>query len=129
MSGRKQISVSGRPELAHSADAVQAGGRLFVAGVLPVDGAGELVGGEDTVAQAEFVFGELDRILAAAGCAFADVVKVSVYLTDVDDRPRINPIRQRVFGLARPASSLVEVSGLAITGARIEVDALAVVPS
>ncbi len=129
MSGRRQISVSGRPELAHSADAVQAGGCLFVAGVLPVDAAGELVGGEDTVAQAEFVFGELGRILAAAGCAFADVVKVCVFLTDVDDRPRINPIRQRVFGPARPASTLVEVSGLAIPGARIEVDAVAVVPS
>ena len=129
MSGCRQISVSGRPELAHSADAVEAGDCLFVAGVLPVDAAGELVGGEDTAAQAEFVFSELGRILAAAGCAFADVVKVSVFLTDVDDRPRINPVRQRVFGQARPASTLVEVSGLAVPGARIEVDAIAVIPS
>lgn len=129
MSRRRQISVAGRPELAHSADAVQAGGHLFVAGVLPVDAVGELVGGQDTVEQAEFAFGELGRILAAAGCAFADVVKVSVFLTDVDDRPQINPIRQRVFGPARPASTLVEVSGLAVPGARIEVDAVAVIPS
>ena len=130
MSGRRQIRVSGRPELAHSADAVQAGGCLFVAGVLPVDGAGELVGGEDTVAQAEFVFGELGRILAAAGCAFADVVKVSVFLTDVE-RPAATSTR---YGSAcsvpaRPASTLVEVSGLAVPGARIEVDAVAVIPS
>jgi len=127
VSGREDIRVPGRPELAHSADAVRAGGRLFVAGILPVDGAGHLVGGEDAVAQAEFVFDELGRILEAASCSFAGVVKVSVFLTDVDDRPKINPIRQRMFGSARPASTLVEVSALAVPGAKIEVDAIALV--
>jgi enamine deaminase RidA (YjgF/YER057c/UK114 family) len=56
------------------------------------------------------------------------VAKVSVFLTDVGDRAAINPVRQRVFGAARPASTLVEVSALAVPGARIEVDAIAVVP-
>lgn len=122
---REEIRVRGRPELSHSTDAVRAGELVFVAGILPVDVAGDLVG-EDVVAQARFVFGELGRILEAAGCSFADVVRVTVFLTDVDDRPGINPIRQEVFGSARPASTLVEVSGLAVPGARIEVDAVAV---
>jgi len=55
--------------------------------------------------------------------------QVSVYLTDVDDRPLVNPVRQRVFGVTRPASTLVEVSALAIPGARIEVDCVALVPA
>jgi enamine deaminase RidA (YjgF/YER057c/UK114 family) len=126
VSGRDEIRVAGRPELSHSADAVRSGGLVFSAGILPVDADGELVGGEDAVAQAQFVFDELGRILAAAGCSFADVVKVSLYLRDVADRPSINPIRQRAFGAARPASTLVEVSALAVPGARIEVDAIAV---
>jgi enamine deaminase RidA (YjgF/YER057c/UK114 family) len=121
--------VPQRPVLSHSADAVLAAGLVFVAGILPVDADGALVGGDDVVAQAEHVFGELGAILAAAGCTMADVAKVTVFLTDVTDRPLVNPVRQRVFGDTRPASTLVEVSGLAVPGARIEVDAIAVAPS
>ena len=129
MSARDEVRVPGRPELSHSADAVRAGGYVFVAGILPVDESGEVVGDDDTAAQARFVLGELERILDAAGCSPADVVKVTVFLTDVDDRPLVNPVRQEVFGSTRPASTLVEVSGLAVPRAKIEVDAIAVVPT
>jgi enamine deaminase RidA (YjgF/YER057c/UK114 family) len=125
VSAREDVRVPGRPELSHSADAVRAGGYVFVAGILPVDASGALVGGDDVVSQARFVFGELGRILAAASCSPGDVLKVTVFLTDVDDRPRINPVRRELFGAARPASTLVEVSGLAVPGAKIEVDAIA----
>ena len=54
--------------------------------------------------------------LEAAGCGFDDVVKVVHYLLDVDDRPKINPVRMEFFGEARPASTLVEVSALAVAG-------------
>jgi enamine deaminase RidA (YjgF/YER057c/UK114 family) len=77
------------------------------------------------VAQARAVFENMRRVLAAAGAQPADVVKVTVFLTDVDDRPRINPVRQEFFGETRPASTLVEVSRLAIPGAKIEVEAVA----
>jgi enamine deaminase RidA (YjgF/YER057c/UK114 family) len=122
---RTEIHVPSRPVLSHSADAVGAGDLLFVAGILPVDQAGDLVGGADVAAQAEFVLGELGRILDAAGCTPADVVKVTVFLTEIADRPLVNPARQRFFGDARPASTLVEVSGLAVPGALIEIDAVA----
>ncbi len=56
-------------------------------------------------------------------------MKVTVFLTDIDDRPLVNPVRQEVFGETRPASTLVEVSALVIPGARIEVDAVALIPS
>lgn len=125
---REEMRVPGRPELSHSADAVRAGEALFVAGILPVDAEGRLVGGDDVVEQARFTFAELSRILGAAGATYADVVKVTVFLTDVDDRPKVNPVRQDVFGSARPASTLVEVTGLAVPGALIEVDAVAALP-
>jgi enamine deaminase RidA (YjgF/YER057c/UK114 family) len=56
------------------------------------------------------------------------VVKVTVFLTNIDDRPAINPVRQEFFGEARPASTLVEVSRLAVPGAMLEVEAVAVLP-
>lgn len=127
---REEIRAAGQAEpISHYTDAVRAEGPLlFVSGVVPVDGAGRLVGGDDVVAQARQVFSNLGAVLAAGGATFADVVKVTVFLTDVDDRARINVVRQEAFGEARPASTLVEIAGLAIPGARIEVDAVAVVP-
>jgi 2-iminobutanoate/2-iminopropanoate deaminase len=126
MSERKEIRVPALSEpMSHYTDAVRAGDLVFVSGVVPVDGNGKLVGGDDVVAQARQVFENMGAVLAAAGCSFADVVKVTVFLVDVDDRARINPVRREVFGDARPASTLVEISRLAVPGARIEVEAVA----
>jgi 2-iminobutanoate/2-iminopropanoate deaminase len=72
------------------------------------------------------VFANIGKVLAAAGARFADIVKVTVYLLNVDDRARINPVRQDVFGRARPASTLIEVRRLAIPGALLEIDAVAI---
>jgi reactive intermediate/imine deaminase len=127
---REELRVRSLAEpLSHYTDAVRAGDLLFVSGLLGVDGEGRLVGGDDVVAQARQVFENLRAVLDAAGCAFGDVVKVTVFLTDVDDRPLINPVRQEVFGSARPASTLVEVSRLALPGAKIEIEAVATVPA
>ena len=129
MTRREEIRAAGQPEpLSHYTDAVRADGPLlFVSGVVPVDEAGRLVGGDDIVAQARQVFANMGAVLAAGGATFADVIKVTVFLTDVDDRARINAVRQEVFGEARPASTLVQISALAIAGAKIEVEAIAVV--
>jgi reactive intermediate/imine deaminase len=126
VSRREEIRVPGLADpISHYTDAVRAGDLLFVSGFVPVDGDGQLVGGDDVVAQARQVFANLAAVLAAAGATFADVVKVTVYLTDIEDRARINPVRQEVFRDTRPASTLVEVSALATPGARIEIDAVA----
>jgi reactive intermediate/imine deaminase len=126
---RDEIDVPGQAApISHYAHAVRADGpMLFVSGVVPVDEQGRLVGGDDIVEQARAVFRNLGAVLAAGGATFADVVKVSVFLTNLDDRPLINPVRQEAFGAARPASTLVEVSRLAVPGAKIEVEAVAVV--
>ena len=127
LSARNEYRVAGLPEpISHYTDAVQAGGLLFVSGCVPVDENGQLVGSEDVVAQARQVFANIGKVLASAGARFADIVKVTVYLLNVDDRARINPVRQDVFGRVRPASTLIEVSRLAVPGALLEVDAVAI---
>jgi 2-iminobutanoate/2-iminopropanoate deaminase len=126
MSRREEIRVPGLAEpISHFTDAVRAGDLLFISGVVPVDGDGNLVRADDVVEQTRQVFANLAAVLAAAGATFADVVKVNVYLTDIADRPRINPVRQEIFGEVRPASTLVEVSALAVPGAKIEIEAVA----
>ena len=128
MGVREEIRVPGQPEpISHYTDAVRAGDLLFVSGCVPVDSEGKLVGDGDVVAQTRQALENVGRVLEAAGVTFADVAKVTVYLTDVDDRPRINPVRREFFGETRPASTLVEVSGLAIPGAKVEIEAVAVV--
>jgi len=126
MTDREEVRVPelGEP-ISHYTDAVRVGDLLFVSGCVPTDGQGNVVGGDDVAAQARKVFDNIGVILGAAGATFADVAKVTVYLTDVDDRAAINPVRQEVFGDARPASTLVEVSRLAIPGIKIEVEAIA----
>jgi 2-iminobutanoate/2-iminopropanoate deaminase len=129
MSERQEYRVAGQAEpISHYTDAVRAGRLLFVSGCVPVDRQGELVGGDDVVAQARQVFRNVGEVLEAAGASFGDVVKVTLFLTDIDDRPLINPVRKEVFGEIRPASTLVEVSRLAVPGARLEVEAVALLP-
>ena len=122
---RRELDVEGLPEpISHYADAVLAGGTLYISGIVPVDRDGAVVGG-DVAAQARQVFDLMGRVLAAAGATPGDVAKVTVYLLDIDDRPRINPVREAFFGDARPASTLVEVSRLAVPGALLEIEAIA----
>ena len=128
MSRREEFRVAKLAEpISHYTDAVRAGDLLFVSGCVPVDRDGRLVGG-DVVAQARQVFANVGAVLEAGGATFADVVKVTLYLIDIDDRALINPVREEVFGAVRPASTLVEVSALAIPGARLEVEAVALIP-
>ena len=126
---RDEIRV---PELAepisHFTDAVRAGGFLHVSGIVAVDGEGRLVAGDDVVSQTRQVLENMRAVLAAGGCGFDDVVKVRIYLTDIDDRPLINPLREEVFGDTRPASTLVEVARLAVDGAKVEIECVALVP-
>jgi reactive intermediate/imine deaminase len=129
MADREEIRVPelGTP-LSHYTDAVRVGDLLFVSGCVPTDAEGNVVGGEDVAAQARKTFENIGLILERAGATFADVAKVTVFLTDVDDRPKINPVRQEVFGDAKPASTLIEVSRLAIPGIKIEIEAVARIP-
>jgi 2-iminobutanoate/2-iminopropanoate deaminase len=122
---RKELRVEGLAEpISHYTDAVKYGDLLFVSGVAPLDQHSRLVGEKDVVAQARQVFLNMKKVLDAAGTSFEKVLKVTVYLTDVADRTKINPIRMEFFGSARPASTLIGVNALAIPGMKVEVEAV-----
>jgi 2-iminobutanoate/2-iminopropanoate deaminase len=123
---REEYRVKGLSEpISHYTDAVRFGDLLFISGVAPLDEAGKLVGGDDAAAQTRQIFRNMEKILAAAGAGFADVLRVTVYLTEIADRARINPVRQEYFGATRPASTLIGVAALAVPGMKVEIEAIA----
>ena len=123
---RREIRLRDAAEpISHYTDAVLAGGTLYVSGIVPVDAAGQVRRRRRRRRPGAAVFAIMGRVLAAAGMGPNDVARVTLYLLDVDDRPRINPVREAFFGATRPASTLVEVSRLAVPGALLEVEAIA----
>ncbi len=111
------------PPISHYCDAVRWGDLLFVSGLAPVDKSGKVVS-DDVAAQTRQIFENMKLVLDAAGAGFGDVLKVTVYLTDVEDRKKINPVRQQYFGAARPASTLIGIKELAIPGMKVEIEAV-----
>ena len=107
---------------------VIANGVLYSAGQIALDPAtGQMVEAE-IVAQTERVMDNLQSILEAAGAAWGDVVKTTVYLHDLADFPTVNEIYGKRIGEARPARSTVQVAGLP-RGALVEIDLIALLPT
>jgi reactive intermediate/imine deaminase len=126
---RQELSVPGlAPPISHYTDAVRFGDLLFVSGLTAHDEHGALVGGDDAAAQARQILVNLGRVLSVAGAGFADILKVTVFLTDIRDREAINPVRQEFFGASKPASTLVQISALAMQGMKVEIEAVVGLP-
>ena len=124
MAQRKEFRIEGlSAPISHYCDAVRFGDVLYISGIPPTDAAGRVVS-DDVAVQARQVFLNMKLVLDAAGASFADILKVTVYLLDVNDRGKINPVRQEFFGAARPASTLLGVNDLAIPGMKIEIEAV-----
>jgi enamine deaminase RidA (YjgF/YER057c/UK114 family) len=108
---------------------VSAGRMVFIAGQTALDRDGNVVGKNDFAAQAEQVFENLAIALRACGCTPADLVKLTVFLTDMDHLGRYREARNRFFASvappAAPAVTLVEVSKLYGPEFMIEIEAIA----
>ena len=99
---------------------------LFLSGQIGLDPqTGELVPG-GIEAQTERVLRNLEAVLRAGGGSLDQVVKTTIYLTDMDEFPRVNRVYGKFFGDSLPARATVGVSSLP-KGALVEVEALAVV--
>lgn len=106
--------------------AVKAGGWLFCSGQIPLEPkTGQLVAG-GIVEQTEQVLQNLGAVLAAAGAGFGQVVKTTIYLTDLADFAAVNEVYGRYFTTAPPARATVEVKGLP-RGAAVEIEVVAFV--
>jgi 2-iminobutanoate/2-iminopropanoate deaminase len=104
--------------------AIKAGGMLFLSGQIPLDAkSGEMVAGDIQV-QTRQVLTNLKAVLTAAGGTLERVVKTTVFLTSMDDFPKMNEVYGEFFSTAPPARSTVEVRRLP-RGAAVEIEAIA----
>jgi enamine deaminase RidA (YjgF/YER057c/UK114 family) len=111
--------------VSHYCHAIRAGDRVWVSGTVGVRPDGTIP--EDTAEQFQVAIDTVDRCLKAVGAEARHVVKVTVLLTDINDRAAISPIRQAYFGEHRPASTLFEVSALVSPEMKVEIEVEAVV--
>lgn len=104
-----------------------AGPLLWISGQVALDKNGKLVGKGDLRAQAVQVLENIQAILADSGAAMADIIKVTVYVTDIRAFNDIADIREKFFPEDGPSSVICEVSALAWPEFMIEIEAVAVV--
>jgi len=105
------------------------GNTIYVAGQLPYDKDGNLVGRGDIKAQTRRIFENIRKIVEAGGGKMDDIVKITVFVTDVRYREPYGEVRSEFFGPNPPASTLVQISNLAIPDALIEIEAIAALES
>jgi reactive intermediate/imine deaminase len=99
---------------------------VFLAGQVPLSPDGKLVGEGDFVAQCRQVFENLQAVLHDAGATFDSVVKVTVYLPDITNLQAYREVKSEFVTGRQPASTAIEVKGLAFPGLMVEVEAIAV---
>ena len=104
--------------------AVKAGRFVFCSGQIPLDPVTGELRGADIREQTEQVMENIAQVLGAAGLAFDDVVKSTIFLTDLADFAAVNEVYGRRFPENPPARSTVEVKGLP-RGARVEIEVIA----
>ena len=122
----KRILLDDLPApVSHYCHVVRANDRIWISGMVGIRNDGSVPEGVEE--QFQIAMDCLDSALRAAGGKPEQIVKVQVFLTDVNDRTKINPIRESYFGTHRPASTLVEVSGLILPELKVEIEAEAVV--
>lgn len=104
--------------------AVLAGSELFCSGQIALDPQSGELAGSDAASQAEQALRNLGAVLEAGGMSYADVVKTTIFLIDMNDFAAVNEVYAKYFDAAKPARSTIAVAGLP-KGARVEIEALA----
>lgn len=99
---------------------------IFVSGQAALSPQGEVIGVGDFQLQAEAAFDNLRAVLEAGGASLDDVVKVTLFVTDMTHFPQVIALRKRFFRPPYPADSIVEVSALALPDLMFEIEAIAV---
>jgi 2-iminobutanoate/2-iminopropanoate deaminase len=102
---------------------------IYLSGQVALDADGNLVAPNDLRGQTEQVFENLNAILEANGATFDDVVKITTFVTTLDDLDGMREVRARYLPKEPPASTAVKISALVLPHAVIEVEAVAVIAS
>jgi len=101
-----------------------AGNTLYVAGQQGPDSQGKLTG-TDVAQQTANAIAAIEKVVKKAGFQMADITSVTVYVTDLNDVPKMNDVYKKLMPDPKPARATVQVAGL-IGGAKIEISAIAV---
>jgi len=127
---KKEIIVSEKlsKPLGIYSEAVMAEGKrmLFISGMTARDKEGNIVGKGDMKAQTRQVMENIKAVLEKVGATFDQIVKVSVFITDMSRFKEIHEVRAQYFKKDYPASTMVQVSGLVSPELLIEIEAIAV---
>ena len=103
--------------------AVRVGDHVHVAGTTAVDSSGALVGPGDAYAQTAFILRKIEGALREAGASLEDVVRTRIFVTDIGRFEEIGRAHGEVFGVIRPASTMVEVRALVDPAMLVEIEA------
>jgi reactive intermediate/imine deaminase len=101
------------------------GGLIFLSGHASLDAHGAIVGAGDFDAQADQTMRNIEATLAAAGSGIDKIFKVTIYVTDMANFPKVMELRARWFKPPWPADTIVEVKALALPDLMIEIEAIA----
>lgn len=99
---------------------------IFTTGQIALDKDGHVYSPDDAAKQAEFIFENLSQILREAGSSLDDVVKATIFVTDMRDFKVISQIRNKYFKNSEPVSTLVEVNKLVKEGCKVEIEVIAI---
>lgn len=99
---------------------------IFTTGQIALDKDGNVVSPKDVGKQTEFIFKSLQKILAEVGSSLDDVVKATIFVTDMNDFKEISKVRNKYFKNSEPVSTLVEVKKLVKDGCKVEIEVIAV---
>jgi 2-iminobutanoate/2-iminopropanoate deaminase len=122
---QRHLLAGQHPPVSHYSHVVRADRHVWVSGSVGLRADGSVP--ESTVDQFRICLDSVDACLKQAGAGPRHVVKVTIFMTDISERPLINPLRIDYFGEHRPASTLVEVSKLVDPRLKVEIEAVAYV--
>jgi 2-iminobutanoate/2-iminopropanoate deaminase len=122
---RETIRTPGAPApIGPYAQAVRAGGFVFVSGQIAIDPATGAFAGGDVATQAKRALDNVRAIVEASGSSMSRVVRTTIFLKDIADFTRVNEVYATYFGAEPPARSTIQAGALP-KGAAVEIDAIA----
>ena len=123
---QKQIKTATASDKSPFSQGIEVNGLVFLSGTLGVDPMTGTLAGNDVVSQLTQIVRNISDILKEAGCTMNDVVKATVFLTDMKNYATMNDSYMKLFKTPYPARTCVEISALPVEGALIEVEVVAV---